>query len=67
MTNLFGSPFDRLIPQLDPTRMAMAKRAQCAETGHLYQITGKSHPTKLACKRCSVTWAIGPRTEPTTL
>lgn len=42
----------------------MSARRQCAEHGHRYQIHGKTNPTKLACSRCRVTWAIGARTEP---
>jgi hypothetical protein len=38
---------------------------QCEREGHLYQLRAtKAAPTKVACKRCRVEWAIGPRTEP---
>ena len=46
------------------TRANMALRAECAAKGHKYQVHGKNTPTKVACARCSVSWAIGPRTEP---
>lgn len=43
----------------------MANRQACAREGHRYQVHGKTSPTKLACTRCRVTWAVGARTEPT--
>jgi hypothetical protein len=43
---------------------AVAARRRCEAEGHQYQVHGKTNPTKVACKRCGVTWAIGPRTEP---
>lgn len=46
------------------TRSQMADRQKCVEEGHQYQVHGKIHPTKVACSRCKVSWAIGPRTEP---
>lgn len=48
----------------DATRAAMALRRECELRGHRYQITGSTNPTKLECRRCEVTWAIGARTEP---
>ena len=46
------------------TLTAMAARRACLEAGHQYQVHGKTTPTKVACKRCKVSWAIGARTEP---
>jgi len=43
---------------------AAEARRQCAKDGHQYQVHGRQSPTKVACKRCRVTWSVGPRTEP---
>ncbi len=49
-------------PAFDP----IATRRVCARDGHQYRVRGKLRPERLECKRCRVTWAIGPRTEPST-
>ena len=37
-------------------------RRQCAANGHRYAVVGSKTPTKVMCRRCEDTWAIGART-----
>lgn len=46
------------------TRSRQTRRQECATDGHRYRVHGKANPTKVMCSRCEVSWAIGPRTEP---
>ena len=50
----------------DPVLEAVLAARKCAELGHQYQVHGKTNPSKVSCKRCRVSWGIGPRTEPPT-
>lgn len=53
------------IPEPGSARARMAARQQCSDEGHRYQVHGRYNPNKVACSRCKVSWAIGPRTEHT--
>lgn len=45
---------------------ARQRRQECADKGHQYKVSGKHNPSRLACGRCGVSWAVGARTEPNT-
>lgn len=64
--DIFSSifPGDSVQDKRPTTLSKQALRAVCAEKGHRYQVHGRLNPTKVGCSRCEVTWAIGPRTEP---
>lgn len=61
LTKIFGVPARDM---LKDTRTYRQRRAQCEQDGHKYQVHGKKNPFKVSCSRCSVSWAVGARTEP---
>ena len=67
-SDLFGDILkNRRVPRPNDTTLnRAANRQECVAKGHKYQVHGKTNPTKVACSRCEVFWAIGPRTEPST-
>lgn len=44
---------------------ARADRRLCDAEGHRYRVAGRLSPLQVRCSRCRCTWAIGPKTEPT--
>jgi len=65
LSSIFGNGQPKPPPRPgDDVREQMSNRERCAKYGHRYQVHGKSTPSKVSCARCQVSWAIGPRTEP---
>jgi len=59
---ILGEAMDRARERRDPR----AGRRRCDTEGHpSYQVVGRKAPTQVRCPRCRCTWAIGPKSEPT--
>lgn len=68
--NLFEEIFSPTVSAIQATAAKenlRAARRLCDEAGHpSYRVHGRMSPNKVVCPRCHCSWAIGPKTEPTT-
>jgi len=66
LTDALGRPGSSPRPASRAEQLIADREARdtCKQEGHRYRVHGRANPTKVDCKRCRVTWAIGPRTEP---